>query len=145
MSMAAEEQWMRNVCERMPSFENGVFFAIETKDGRHIGNTNLFNASPEERRAELGIMIGEQDCWSQGYGSDAVRTICRVGFEDMNLERIVLQVFSYNPRAMAAYGKCGFVEEVRMRQDMWHEGAYHDTIVMGLLRSEFAAPVAGVA
>jgi hypothetical protein len=26
-----------------------------------------------------------------------------------------------------------------MRQDMWHEGAYHDTVVMGLLRADFEA------
>jgi RimJ/RimL family protein N-acetyltransferase len=26
-----------------------------------------------------------------------------------------------------------------MREDMWHEGAYHDTIVMGVLRDEFDA------
>ena len=138
MSMSAEEAWMRGVCEQMMSYER-VFFAIETKDGRHIGNTNLFNTSPETRSAELGIMIGAKDHWSQGYGSDAVRTICGFGFDEMNLHRIVLQVFGYNDRAMAAYGKCGFVEEVRMRQDMWHDGAYHDTVVMGLMRDEFEA------
>jgi RimJ/RimL family protein N-acetyltransferase len=57
----------------------------------------------------------------------------------MNLHRIVLQVFSYNPRAIACYTKVGLTEEVRMREDMWHEGAYHDTIVMGVLRDEFDA------
>jgi RimJ/RimL family protein N-acetyltransferase len=138
MSMAAEEAWMRGRCERLMSFDN-TFFAIETKDGRHIGNTNLFNAVPEERHAEFGIMIGDKDCWSQGFGTDATRTLVRFGFEEMNLQRIILQVFSYNPRAMACYRKAGFIEEVRMRQDMWHEGAYYETIVMGVLREEFLA------
>ena len=138
MSMAAEEAWMRGVCERQQTYER-VFFAIETKDGRHIGNTNFFNSSAEQRRAELGIMIGDRACWSRGFGTDALRTLVGFGFDEMNLYRIVLQVFSYNPRAIACYRKVGFVEEVRMRQDMWHEGAYHDTVVMGLLRDEFAA------
>jgi len=136
MSLGAEEAWLRERCERMMSFDN-VFFAVETKDGVHIGNTNFFNAGPEDRRAELGIMIGERDYWSKGLGTDAVLTIARFGFDDMNLHRIILHVFSYNPRAIACYRKCGFVEEVRMRQDMFHEGAYHDTIVMGLLRDDF--------
>ncbi|MEX0749817.1 MAG: GNAT family protein [Dehalococcoidia bacterium] len=138
MSMAAEEAWMRGVCEQLQSYDR-VFLAIETKDGRHIGNTNFFGAIPEQRRAELGIMIGEKECWSQGFGTDALRTLVRFGFDEMNFNRIVLQVFSYNPRAIACYRKLGFVEEVRMRQDMWHEGAYHDTIVMGLLRDEYFA------
>lgn len=143
MSMAAEEAWMRTLCSQQMSYER-VFFAIETKDGRHIGNTNLFNSSPEVRLAELGIMIGDKDHWSRGLGADAIRTIARFGFEEMNLHRIVLQVFSYNPRGMACYRKCGFLEEVRMRQDMWYDGAYHDTIVMGLLRSEFDAMTGSV-
>jgi RimJ/RimL family protein N-acetyltransferase len=139
MSMAGEEAWMRGVCGSMQSYDR-VFFAIETKDGRHIGNTNFFNAVPELRRAELGIMIGDKTVWSQGYGADALRTLIRFGFDEMNFHRIVLQVFSYNPRAIVCYRKVGFIEEVRMRQDMWHEGAYHDTLVMGLLRDEFTMP-----
>jgi RimJ/RimL family protein N-acetyltransferase len=138
LSMAGEEAWLRGRCEQQMSYER-AFFAIETKDGRHIGNTDLFNVAAEERRAELGIMIGAKDCWSEGYGRDAVQTLVRFGFEEMNLHRVVLQVFAYNPRGMACYRACGFVEEVRMRQDMWHEGAYHDTVVMGLLRADFEA------
>jgi RimJ/RimL family protein N-acetyltransferase len=138
MSMAAEEEWMRGVCERMQGYDR-VFLAIETKDGRHIGNTNLFNSVPEQRQSELGIMIGDKDYWSRGFGADALKTLVRFGFEEMDLHRIMLQVFSYNPRAIACYTGVGFVEEVRMRQDMWHEGAYHDTIIMGLLRPEFDA------
>jgi RimJ/RimL family protein N-acetyltransferase len=57
---------------------------------------------------------------------------------------VVLQVFSFNQRGIACYRKCRFVEEVRMRNDMWHEGAYHDTIVMGVLRADVRA-AAGVA
>ena len=60
LSMAAEEAWLRGRCEQQMSYAH-AFFAIETKEGRHIGNTDLFNAAAEERRAELGIMIGEKD------------------------------------------------------------------------------------
>jgi RimJ/RimL family protein N-acetyltransferase len=136
MSMAAEEQWMRGICEQMQAYDR-VFLAIETKEGRHIGNTNLFNSVPEQRQSELGIMIGDKDYWSRGFGADALETLVRFGFEEMDFHRIMLQVFSYNPRAIACYTRVGFVEEVRMRQDMWHEGAYHDTIVMAMLRREF--------
>jgi len=142
MSLAAEEAWMRALCEQQMTFDR-AFFAIETKEGAHIGNINLFNGAPEERRADLGIMIGEKDCWSRGFGADAIRTLLTFAFDEMNLRRVALQVFSYNPRGIACYQKCGFVEEVRMRDDMWHEGAYHDTIVMGILRSDFRAAKGG--
>ncbi len=138
MSLAAEEGWMRNLIGKPMSYD-GVFFAIETKEGPHIGNTNLFNVQAENRSAELGIMIGERDCWSKGYGADALRVLLRFGFEEMNLHRIALNVYAFNERGIACYRKVGFVEEGRMRERIFTEGAYHDVIDMSVLRHEWEA------
>ena len=136
MSQAAEEAWLRDLVSKPLAYDR-VFFAIETKDGEHIGNTNLFNVAPENRSAELGIMIGDKARWSKGHGSDALKTLLRFGFEEMNLNRVELFVYSFNERAQAAYRKCGFVEEGRRRQALYRKGAYHDFIVMAVLRDEW--------
>lgn len=138
MSMAAEEAWMRTLCSQQMSYER-VFFAIETKDGRHIGNTNLFNSSPEVRLAELGIMIGDKEYWNRGYGTDAMLTLVRFGFEQMNLHRIALGVFAFNDRAQAVYRKVGFVEEGRERDAYYQDGRYWDVLRMSILREEWDA------
>ena len=135
MSGLAEEAWLRDLTSKPISYER-AFFAIETKDYVHIGNTNLFNASPENRSAELGIMVGEKEYWSRGFGTDAVSTLAGFGFDEMNLNRIQLTVYSFNERAQAAYRKAGFVEEGRLRQAMYRQGVYHDILVMGLLRGD---------
>ena len=132
----AEENWLRERCSSAPSYHN-TFFAIETKDGRHIGNTNLFNASPENRSAEAGIMIGDKEYWARGFGTDAMRTLLGFGFGEMNLHRVHLIVYAFNERAQAAYRKCGYREEARLRQHIFREGAYHDVVVMSILRGEF--------
>jgi RimJ/RimL family protein N-acetyltransferase len=136
MSQAAEEAWMHELCSKPLSYER-AFFAIETKDGRHIGNTNLFNARPEEQKCELGIMIGDKACWSQGFGADALRTLLAFAFDEMNMNRVQLFVFDFNERAQACYRKVGFVEEGRRRQALYMEGAYHDVVVMSVLREEW--------
>lgn len=134
----AEENWLRERCTSAPSYHN-TFFAIDTKDGVHIGNTNLFNAPPETRSAEAGIMIGDKDYWSRGYGTDAMRTLLGFGFDEMNLHRIHLWVYAFNDRAQSSYRKCGFVDEARLRQHIFREGAYHDVVQMSILRHEFYA------
>lgn len=144
VAQAAEETWLRGIAGRMMSFDR-TFFAIDTKDGRHIGNTNYFDISPENRPAELGIMIGEKDCWSKGYGTDALQTLLRFGFDEMNLHRVQLGVYAHNQRAIACYRKCGFTEEARMREDLYQDGAYHDVLLMGILRDEFYALHGGAA
>jgi RimJ/RimL family protein N-acetyltransferase len=121
------------------SFSTGVFFAIETKDAEHIGNINFHETSAEQRKARLGIVIGEKSYWSKGFGTDAMLTFLRFAFDEMNLHRIDLTVDAENARAIACYRKCGFVEEVRMRQVRYVRGAYGDQFVMGVLRDEFYA------
>jgi RimJ/RimL family protein N-acetyltransferase len=112
-------------------------FAIETKDGTHIGFIDFHQPSAENRCATLGITIGDKAYWSKGYGADAVRTLLRFGFEEMNLHRIDLTVDARNARAQACYRNCGFVEEARLRQHRYANGAYHDTLWMSVLRHEW--------
>ena len=140
MSLAAEEAWLREMASKPISYER-VFFAIETKDGVHIGNTNLFDVKPEDRKAKLGIMIGDKSYWSKGYGSDALLALLGFAFEEMNLNRVELDVFDFNERAIASYRKCGFMEEGRRRQALYKGGDYHDVIVMGVLRDEWPTAV----
>lgn len=137
-SAAAEEAFVR-AKTAAPTAYGDVSLAIETKDGAHIGSCGLHRASPENRSAELGIMIGEKAYWSKGYGTDAVATLVRFAFEEMNLNRIELHVYDFNERARASYRKCGFVEEGRMRDAHYAEGTYTDVVVMALLRDEWSS------
>ncbi len=137
-SSEAEEAFVRTTASAPMTFGD-LRFAIDTKDGVHIGGCGLHRASPENRDAELGIMIGEKAYWSKGYGSDAVATLVRFAFEEMNLNRVELHVYDFNERGQAAYRKCGFVEEGRMRQAHFSEGKYGDVVVMAVLRDEWVS------
>ncbi len=138
ISRPEEEAWLQRASNRKPGDEIG--FAIETlAEGRHIGSTGLHEWKPENRTAVLGIQIGEKEFWSRGYGTDAMLTLLRFGFDEMNLNRVSLIVLAENARGIAAYRKCGFVEEGRLRQEWYQRGAYHDLLVMGVLADEFRA------
>jgi RimJ/RimL family protein N-acetyltransferase len=117
----------------------GLPLAIDTLEGEHIGNIDLRDVQPESRTAEIGIMIGEKRYWSQGYGSDAVRTLTRFAFRVMNLQRVHLRTYEFNERGQAAFKKAGFVEEGRLRRHIYAEGRYWDVVLMGCLREEFEA------
>lgn len=110
-------------------------FAIETLAGELVGVCGLEDIHPPGRSAFLGIWIGPP-YWDRGYGTDAVRVLCRFGFQEMNLQRIGLSVFDINPRGVRAYEKVGFKEEGRRRRSHFVDGRYVDVIVMGLLDDE---------
>ncbi len=107
-------------------------FAISTRAGELVGVCDLRAVNDRSRWAELGIWVGKP-YWGQGYGTDAVRTVCRFAFREMNLQRVELHVHETNLRGIHAYEKVGFKEEGRLRRSHFVGGTYVDTLVMGLL------------
>jgi RimJ/RimL family protein N-acetyltransferase len=116
---------------------NDARFTVETlADRRPIGWVGLHPGFQENRTASLGIAIGDHDFLNGGYGTDAMRTLCRFGFDMMNLERIDLTVFDWNTRAIRVYEKVGFQHEGVLRDAMWKAGKWQQLVSMGLLRGE---------
>ena len=84
-------------------------FAIETLDGKHIGNCTYYDINETKGETELGIMIGNRDYWDNGYGADTVATLVSYIFHQTNLKRIYLKTLDSNHRAQRCFEKCGFI------------------------------------
>lgn len=114
-----------------------VGFSIESlSDGVFLGHATLFGASLPVRAATLAVIVGPPFV-GQGYGSDAVRVLVRYGFDELGLNRIELRTWAYNTRGLRAYLRAGFVEEGRRREAVFHDGAFHDEVLMSMLRREW--------
>lgn len=116
------------------SYESPRFVVVARDTGDAIGVCGLHEPSPEHRHAELAMMIGAAAYRGRGYGTDATRTLCRFGFDRMNLVRIRLTVFPENTAGRRAYERVGFVEEGVQRQAVWRHGAWHDLVHMAVFR-----------
>jgi len=92
-------------------------FAIETQDGKHIGNCVYYGVDETKGEAELGIMIGDRDYWDKGYGADTVTTLVSYIFRRTNLNRIWLKTLDWNTRAQKCFQKCGFTPCGHMVRD----------------------------
>ncbi len=73
-----------------------------------------------------------------GYGTEAIELLLEYCFNTVNLNRIELEVYDYNIRAIKSYRKIGFIEEGRKRQFMWNKGKYYDAIMMSILAEEWS-------
>ena len=89
------------------------------------------------RTATLGIFIGEDKQWNQGYGTEAIKLLLDYGFRYLNLNNINLNVIEFNKRAQACYKKCGFKEIGKRRKANYTNGKYYDIISMDILAEEF--------
>ena len=115
-------------------------FAIETLErGRYIGRCGINEIDWNARTVSIGVWIGDKKYWGYGYGTDAMDVLIRFCFEQMNINKVKLGVFSFNERARHCYEKCGFAVEGVLRRELCVNGQYHDIIEMGMLRSEWEA------
>jgi RimJ/RimL family protein N-acetyltransferase len=118
--------------------QDHVWFAIETQT-KFIGQCILHRFDHAARTCALGITIGDRDYWGKGYGRDAVNLLLKYAFRLRNLEKVWLSVSGTNVRAQRSYASCGFVEEGRLKRQIWLDGDYDDLVYMGLLRDDWLA------
>lgn len=136
LTLADEEKFL----SQQSAWNDTYSFAIETlADDYYIGGCGLNRLDWKNRVVEIGIFIGDKAYWNQGYGTDALKILLRFVFEQLNMNKVSLQVLSFNERAQRVYQRLGFIEEGRLRQERYVDGSYHDMLVMGLLREEYEA------
>jgi len=134
MSKGTERKWVESETD---SKDTRMTLTILTKNGLAIGNMGLMGIDYVSRHATLGIMIGEKGMWDKGFGGEAIRTLLRFAFEELNLDRVELSVNSNNARAIRCYEKAGFKLEGRFREHTPYHGKKVDLLRMAVLRNEW--------
>jgi len=138
-SAKAGADFFKKILDEAPAYN--PFFSIRAlSDNRLLGDITLEVLHAwNGRQAIVGIAIGERADWGKGYGTDAMKTLLRYAFNEMNLNRVTLNVFEYNPRAIRSYEKAGFTHEGRLRAALLRDGKRWDLLYMGVLREEWLA------
>ena len=85
-------------------------------DGTLVGMVSCYALDWSQKTAELGVYIGDRNRWGQGLGTDAVATLLRHLFDDLDFRSIHLNTYASNTRALRSYAKVGFKKtEARRR------------------------------
>lgn len=132
--MEDEEKWYES---NNPMGDGKYNFAIERiEDKKYIGGCGINDIDWKNSVATVGIFLGKPFL-NNGYGTEAMELLVGFVFNEMNVNKIKLHVFSFNKRAIKSYEKVGFKVEGVLREQIYREGKYHDEIIMGILRKEW--------
>ena len=72
-----------------------------------------------------------------GIAVDAMNTLFKYAFDELNLNRIEGSVLDYNEQAIAMNQLIGYEFEGRQRQAVYKNGEYHDLILLSMLKEDF--------
>jgi len=135
-SLKQSEGFLNMMMEGGNSSAKG-FVIAEKETGNYIGQIDLLNIDWKNRTSLLGIVIGEIENQGKGYGKEAIKLLQKFAFEELNLNKIELDVHDFNEKAYNCYISCGFVVEGRKREKFYTNGKYYDYIFMGILKNEY--------
>ncbi len=113
-----------------------VMLGIEY-EGQLVGYVQLALIDYDERRAAVGILVGEKNLWGHGIGKTALRILLDYAFTVSNLERVYTEVYGFNQRSLQLMERVGFQKEGILRQHEIHNGARQDMHFFGMLKAEF--------
>jgi RimJ/RimL family protein N-acetyltransferase len=116
--------------------ERPVALVIETLEGEPVGLAIAAEGEAAARDVELSLFIAQPSHRGRGFGSDAIETLLDAAFEQWGMHRVALRVEAFNSEALRFYERLGFVQEGRLRDATYCDGAFHDVLMLSLLSSD---------
>ncbi|KKK51730.1 hypothetical protein LCGC14_3112030 [marine sediment metagenome] len=128
---------LKKYIEQKSNKDNCKFFGIfDINNDKHIGNIKLEPIDYNEKRAKLGILIGEKDYWNRGIGTETTQLLVNYAFNILNLTCVYLGVIPENKIAVRMYEKIKFKVKEINHEVFDHNGVKYDEVVMELKRRE---------
>ena len=132
-----KENCLSYVADMTASPAHNLFGIYFREPGKHIGNAKLDITYPHHQRAELGLLIGEKDCWGKGLATETIKTITSWGFNNLNLEKIDAGCYDENFGSLRAFLKSGYQVEGFYRKSVLLDERRIGSFRMSVLKNEF--------
>lgn len=135
-SLHKEQKWVE---EKICSTADYLYLAIcLRKSDAMIGYTSINNIDFRNKKAEWGgTIIGEKEYWGKGIAKAAAILMLRYVFDELGMHRCYgycLQEHEVSNRLLLSLN---FSQEGILRDNIFKNGAFHNTILYSILRCEY--------
>lgn len=138
-----DKETVRRHLERVRTADDRADWAItHAETGEYLGELVL-NELDDDAAAmnfRIALLAAHQ---GKGIGTEATIIALDHAFTVLDLHRVSLEVYAFNPRAQRSYEKAGFVVEGRLREVLHWDGEWVDAIVMSVLRTDPRPAIGG--
>jgi len=129
-----------------PSFHSerpGLILFSFLLSGECIGYGGLTNIDWHSRRAEISFLLETARIYDSGqYQKDFANFLMlakKVAFEELGLNRLFTETFDIRPVHVDVLNKSGFILEGRMREHVYVDGRFVDSLLHGFIKEYYNA------
>ena len=107
-------------------------------DNRVIGSCGIRRKPDNDWEGDIGYELAPK-YWGRGYATEAALAIVDFGFRELGLHRVSSWCIADNAASARVLEKVGLRLEGRLRENEYFKERWWDTLLYGLLESEWRA------
>ena len=133
ITLEEQNNWFKNLDK-----DKNIRYAICKKNDidNALGTVIISKIDWKNRNCSIDIKI-KSDNQNQGIGNSTISTCIKYIFEELNLNRIYVNILSYNKSSQKLFEKKGFKLEGIQKQAIYKKGKYHSLLLYALLKKEY--------
>ncbi|GLZ06506.1 alanine acetyltransferase [Actinomadura sp. NBRC 104412] len=113
-----------------------TYLMVVRNDGERIGVVS-WRQLAYVGSYELGVAIGDESAWTDGYGVEAVLLLLHYVFHARNAHRVEMKAGLFNRQPIRMVTQGIMVLEGVLRDYYFLDGRYYDAVVFSLLREDY--------
>lgn len=115
-----------------------IYKILLTSTGEIIGTIELRQIDEDKKIGKVcRFLIGEENVRGKGIGTEVLREILRIGFEDLKFKKIILGVFDFNKNAIKCYENVGFIKVKFIKNARKSSNGYWNLYEMAVSKDEW--------
>ena len=130
LNMVNQDDWFEHISRSREVEMFGIEFLTNT-GFELVGVCGLCNITWVNRTAEISIYV--ESGWSGSVVEQALGLLRQKAFEEFNLHRLWAEIYEFNKANIVLFEKCGYVLEGRLREHVFKQDKYHDSLMYGLV------------
>lgn len=136
-TQARAQQWAEELAKRQMVENDEYTFVIETPAGVTVGTISTHAVHKRNGTFRYGLAI-HPNHRRKGYAAEAIRLVLNYYFNERRYQKVNAEVYSFNTPSIYLHERLGFTLEGCLRRMIYTGGEYHDVLVYGLTKEEFA-------
>jgi len=135
LNMINQKNWFESIHQFNPPRE--IMFGILNKRKKLIGVTGLTYIDWKNRHSEISIYLSTKGWQSKPETKEIINLIMEYGFEELNLHRLYVEIYELMKENIRLFTQMKFVKEGQLRQKIWRQNKWWDTIIYSKLAKEY--------
>ena len=126
------QAWFNRINGSSSNLLKGIIY-----DGRLIGYCIVESVDEQNRKCEVGVLIGDLQLWGKGIGKIVVAELLKYCFEKLMLHRVLAVIAKGNERSERLFKGMGFRYEGTLREATQIDGQFVDLLCYSVLEQEY--------